>query len=137
MATFNTIRISQVRSEASPRKSASDFQARTKELVDACLSHRDELGVEIVYAIGVDAAKNRLFGTLGFREKTLLAGHYKIAEQRYDANIANKASQFLNLSRSAKEEMSVRSFERLQKLERVDSNLAYCSSFAWGNAKVP
>lgn len=63
------------------------FQAHAKELIDGCLARRDELAVEIVYAMCADAQKSRLLKQLGFREKATLANHYKIADQRHDCTL--------------------------------------------------
>lgn len=64
-----------------------EFQGKTKELIDACLSHRDELEAEIVYAMGVDEGKKRTLAGLGFPRKAVLRGHYRIKDQRFDCEL--------------------------------------------------
>jgi N-acetylglutamate synthase-like GNAT family acetyltransferase len=56
-------------------------------LAARCLRARDELGIERVYGLAVDASKRRLFQQLGFTSRGLLPGHYKVAEQRHDCEL--------------------------------------------------
>ena len=63
------------------------FKSRGRELLDACLSQTSELGVEIVYAMGVDEEKRRTFAHLGLRQKAVLAKHYKIGSLYFDCEI--------------------------------------------------
>ncbi len=63
------------------------FKARTKELIDACLSYRDALGVEIVYAMCVDEEKKQTFSAMGFTKKATLRNHYKIRDRHFDGTL--------------------------------------------------
>lgn len=53
-------------------------------LVDRCLQERERLGVELVYAMAVDATKQRLFQQLGWQQHAVLSKHYRVAQSRYD-----------------------------------------------------
>ncbi len=61
------------------------FRSHTKELIDACLSHRTALGVEIVYAMFVDQEKESDFAAAGFTKKATLSKHYRIKDRCFDA----------------------------------------------------
>lgn len=63
------------------------FASKTRELIDACLGCREELGVEIVYAMGVDEGKRRTFHGLGFQPLAVLPGHYRIEDQDFDCEL--------------------------------------------------
>ncbi len=56
-------------------------------LADRCLKTRHELGIERIYAIGVDAAKCEMFQRLGFASRGILPDHYKMAQERRDCEL--------------------------------------------------
>lgn len=63
------------------------FHDRAAELIEACLSCRDRLGVEVVYALCVDPDKARTYESLGFAHRAMLPGHYKINDQHLDCRL--------------------------------------------------
>lgn len=56
-------------------------------LVEACLSRREQLGIEFVYGASVDQAKSDLLRRLGFLPRGVGRGHYRVAKRSYDLQL--------------------------------------------------
>jgi GNAT superfamily N-acetyltransferase len=65
----------------------SAHRAHAVPLSEACLASRREIGVELVYALAVDADKSRSLTELGFSRCGELPGHYRAAEKTWDAQL--------------------------------------------------
>jgi len=62
-------------------------RAHALTLIETCLDARQEIGVELVYAIVADAAKGPCLTEFGFSRCSDLPGHYHAAEQTWAAQL--------------------------------------------------
>jgi GNAT superfamily N-acetyltransferase len=75
------------------------FSDQAGSLLRACLDHRAELGLDVVYAVCVDSQKRATFVDQGFTYQTVLADHFRVADQGFACSVYRVDEVVPNLSR--------------------------------------
>ena len=63
------------------------FSTSVPALVEACLTSRQNIGAEVVYAVGIDDEKRSTLAEVGFSSTGMFVDHYRVGQDRFDCEL--------------------------------------------------